>query len=114
MTTSRCTLLPEVLPERSDSAHTGSCLSDRDFDPMGSLDYPTEPGLPGKAMEEQSSPANGEPQYYMQVSAKDGQLLSPIVGAYAKQRYGPAKHGWNRVLYECGGEGLVGVRGKVF
>ncbi|XP_035631358.1 E3 ubiquitin-protein ligase MARCHF3-like [Oncorhynchus keta] len=103
MTTSRCTLLPEVLPERSDSAHTGSCLSDRDFDPMGSLDYPTEPDLPGKAMEEQSSPANGEPQYYMQVSAKDGQLLSPIVGAYAKQSPLPERP-MCRICHDGGGQ----------
>ncbi|KAL0965012.1 hypothetical protein UPYG_G00275630 [Umbra pygmaea] len=85
MTTIRCTTFSKVLPDMSDSGHTDCCLSESVFDPMGSLDCPTQPDLPGKATVEQSGPANEEPRFYMHVSAKDAQLLSPIVGECAKQ-----------------------------
>lgn len=89
MTTSRCTLLPEVLPDQSRSAHTGRLLSDVvDSGPMCALDFSAEPALLGKATEEPGAPTSGQPQYYTQVSTKlDSQLLSPVVGAYAKQWY---------------------------
>ncbi|KAK2508819.1 hypothetical protein MC885_017232 [Smutsia gigantea] len=39
-----------------------------------------------KTVEECSGLANGQPQYVMQVSAKDGQLLSTVVRTLATQR----------------------------
>lgn len=55
---------------------------------MSSLDCSLDPALPGKAMEDESCPRDGgeKVQYYMQVSAKEGQLLSNVL---AKQRYVP-------------------------
>uniref|UniRef100_A0AAY5L821 RING-type E3 ubiquitin transferase n=1 Tax=Esox lucius TaxID=8010 RepID=A0AAY5L821_ESOLU len=103
MTTSRCTPFLKVLPVPSDSSQTECCLSDSDFDPMGSLDRPKESDLPGKATVDQSSPANGETQYYMQVSAKDGQLLSPIVAEYAKQSP-PNERPMCRICHDGGGQ----------
>ncbi|RXM96455.1 E3 ubiquitin-protein ligase MARCH3 [Acipenser ruthenus] len=61
MTTSRCSHLPEVLPDCTDSAP------------------------PGKAIVDSTSLVNGQPQYVMQVSAKDGQLLSTVVRTLATQ-----------------------------
>ncbi|MBN3318388.1 MARH3 ligase, partial [Atractosteus spatula] len=61
MTTSRCSHLPEVLPDCTDSVP------------------------PGKAVEDSNSLANGQPHYVMQVSAKDGQLLSTVVRTLATQ-----------------------------
>ncbi|XP_066238232.1 E3 ubiquitin-protein ligase MARCHF3 isoform X2 [Saccopteryx leptura] len=63
MTTSRCSHLPEVLPD---------CTS--------SSDAPVV-----KTVEDCGSLANGQPQYVMQVSAKDGQLLSTVVRTLATQ-----------------------------
>ncbi|XP_053148209.1 E3 ubiquitin-protein ligase MARCHF3 isoform X1 [Hemicordylus capensis] len=62
MTTSRCSHLPEVLPDCTSSAA-----------PMV------------KTVEDCSSLVNGQPQYVMQVSAKDGQLLSTVVRTLATQ-----------------------------
>lgn len=89
MTTSRCSQLPEVLPERSASPPLSDRADRCDPEPMSSVDCRLEPALPGKAMEDESCPVGGggKAQYYMQVSAKDGQLLSNVVGALAKQRY---------------------------
>ncbi|XP_062339803.1 E3 ubiquitin-protein ligase MARCHF3-like [Osmerus eperlanus] len=84
MTTSHCSLLPEVLQEHLDSGPSGY-LHDKDCNPMCDLDFLVEPTLPGKAMEEMSSPAIRQPEYYMQVPAKDGQLLPPVVEVFAKQ-----------------------------
>ncbi|KAG5272658.1 hypothetical protein AALO_G00167940 [Alosa alosa] len=87
MTTSRCSQLPEVLPERSASSPLSDRADGRDPEPMSSVDCGLEPALPGKAMEDESCPTgDGEKaHYYMQVSAKDGQLLSNVVGALSKQ-----------------------------
>lgn len=76
MTTSRCSHLPEVLPD---------CTS------------PATPVV--KTVEDCSSLVNGQPQYVMQVSAKDGQLLSTVVRTLATQRYGQSvvlnsRHVW--------------------
>lgn len=68
MTTSRCSHLPEVLPDCTSSAA-----------PMV------------KTVEDCSSLVNGQPQYVMQVSAKDGQLLSTVVRTLATQRYSSTK-----------------------
>ncbi|KAL2100206.1 hypothetical protein ACEWY4_004600 [Coilia grayii] len=94
MTTSRCSQLPEVLSERSASSPLSDCAAaadGRDPEPMSCLlDANQDPALPGKAMEDEcclggGSGAGEKAQYYMQVSAKDGQLLSNVVGALAKQ-----------------------------
>ncbi|XP_061119300.1 E3 ubiquitin-protein ligase MARCHF3-like [Conger conger] len=80
MTTSRCSQLPEVLSDRLDSAHARrpGC---RDHTP----DCPG-PAHPGKALDESGVRGGGvHPQYVMQVSAKDGQLLSTVVGTFATQ-----------------------------
>nr|DBA23315.1 TPA: hypothetical protein GDO54_014241 [Pyxicephalus adspersus] len=61
MTTSRCSHLPEVLPDCTSSAPSG------------------------KTVEDCSSLVNGQPQYVMQVSAKDGQLLSTVVRTLTTQ-----------------------------
>ncbi|XP_066459234.1 E3 ubiquitin-protein ligase MARCHF3 isoform X1 [Eleutherodactylus coqui] len=61
MTTSRCSHLPEVLPDCTSSAPSG------------------------KNVEDCSSLVNGQPQYVMQVSAKDGQLLSTVVRTLTTQ-----------------------------
>ncbi|KAK4816356.1 hypothetical protein QYF61_015670 [Mycteria americana] len=66
MRTSRCSHLPGVPPERP-----------RPLAPDGK----TLPGGSG------GSPAGSCPQYVMQVSAKDGQLLSSVVRTLATQRY---------------------------
>ncbi|KAM6986788.1 E3 ubiquitin-protein ligase MARCHF3-like [Aplochiton taeniatus] len=81
MTTSRCTSLPEVLPEQSMPAPSG-CVSDtsvRDSQPMCVVDLSVGPALPEKALDTSSG------QYYMQVSTKEGQLTSPVIGGFAKQ-----------------------------
>lgn len=82
MTTSRCSQLPEVLSDRLDSAHTQpSGCGGHAPDCLGpahgekALDEPGGWGGPGT-----------HPQYVMQVSAKDGQLLSTVVGAFGAQR----------------------------
>ncbi|KAB1281467.1 E3 ubiquitin-protein ligase MARCH3 [Camelus dromedarius] len=62
MTTSRCSHLPEVLPDCTSSA---------------------APVV--KTVEDCGSLVNGQPQYVMQVSAKDGQLLSTVVRTLATQ-----------------------------
>nr|XP_004669236.1 E3 ubiquitin-protein ligase MARCHF3 isoform X1 [Jaculus jaculus]XP_044987336.1 E3 ubiquitin-protein ligase MARCHF3 isoform X1 [Jaculus jaculus] len=62
MTTSRCSHLPEVLPDCTSSA---------------------APVV--KTVEGCGSLVNGQPQYVMQVSAKDGQLLSTVVRTLATQ-----------------------------
>ncbi|CAM4563730.1 E3 ubiquitin-protein ligase MARCHF3 isoform X2 [Caretta caretta] len=62
MTTSHCSHLPEVLPDCTSSAA-----------PLV------------KTVEDCSSLVNGQPQYVMQVSAKDGQLLSTVVRTLATQ-----------------------------
>ncbi|XP_042637065.1 E3 ubiquitin-protein ligase MARCHF3 [Orycteropus afer afer] len=62
MTTSRCSHLPEVLPDCTSSA------------------VPVV-----KTVEDCGSLVNGQPQYVMQVSAKDGQLLSTVVRTLATQ-----------------------------
>lgn len=62
MTTSRCSHLPEVLPDCTSSA---------------------APVV--KTVEDCDSLVNGQPQYVMQVSAKDGQLLSTVVRTLATQ-----------------------------
>uniref|UniRef100_A0A8C0ZRP6 E3 ubiquitin-protein ligase MARCHF3 n=1 Tax=Castor canadensis TaxID=51338 RepID=A0A8C0ZRP6_CASCN len=62
MTTSRCSHLPEVLPDCTSSA---------------------APVV--KTVEDCGSLVNGQPQYVMQVSAKDGQLLSSVVRTLATQ-----------------------------
>uniref|UniRef100_A0AAA9S9H9 E3 ubiquitin-protein ligase MARCHF3 n=1 Tax=Bos taurus TaxID=9913 RepID=A0AAA9S9H9_BOVIN len=62
MTTSRCSHLPEVLPDCTGSA---------------------APVV--KTVEDCGSLVNGQPQYVMQVSAKDGQLLSTVVRTLATQ-----------------------------
>ncbi|XP_069083370.1 E3 ubiquitin-protein ligase MARCHF3 isoform X2 [Pleurodeles waltl] len=59
MTTSRCSHLPEVPPD---------C-----------------PAAAGKSLEDCGGLAPGQPQYVMQVSAKDGQLLSSVVRTLANQ-----------------------------
>lgn len=61
MTTSRCSHLPEVLPD---------C---------------TGPAAAVKSVEDCGGLATGQPQYVMQVSAKDGQLLSSVVRTLANQ-----------------------------
>ena len=88
MTTSHCSQLPEVLPERRASSPLSDCTDRHDPEPMSSLDCSLDPALPGKAMEDESCPRDGgeKAQYYMQVSAKEGQLLSNVL---AKQRYVP-------------------------
>ncbi|XP_064355957.1 E3 ubiquitin-protein ligase MARCHF3-like isoform X2 [Dromaius novaehollandiae] len=65
MTTSRCSHLPEVLPDGPGSAA-----------PAGK----SASGGPGPG------PAGGRPHYVMQVSAKDGQLLSTVVRTLATHR----------------------------
>ncbi|XP_021557896.1 E3 ubiquitin-protein ligase MARCHF3 isoform X1 [Mirounga angustirostris] len=62
MTTSRCSHLPEVLPDCTSSA---------------------APVV--KTVEDCGSLVTGQPQYVMQVSAKDGQLLSTVVRTLATQ-----------------------------
>ncbi|XP_030625575.1 E3 ubiquitin-protein ligase MARCH3-like [Chanos chanos] len=76
MTTSHCNQLPEVLSDHSGSTPLGSSSGSESV-PMGSLDC-SDPALPGKAMDSDLNPANGEPRYYVQVPAKDGQLLSNV------------------------------------
>ncbi|XP_039614961.1 E3 ubiquitin-protein ligase MARCHF3 [Polypterus senegalus] len=61
MTTSRCSFLPEVPTHCTDSA------------------------APGKTVEEPNCLVNEQPQYVMQVSAKDGQLLSTVVRTLVTQ-----------------------------
>uniref|UniRef100_A0A8C5UHP8 Uncharacterized protein n=1 Tax=Malurus cyaneus samueli TaxID=2593467 RepID=A0A8C5UHP8_9PASS len=63
MRTSRCSHLPGVPPERPPAP-----------------DAKSPPGGSG-------GPAAGCPQYVMQVSSKDGQLLSSVVRSLAAQRY---------------------------
>lgn len=66
MRTSRCSHLPGAPPERP-----------RPLAPNGK-------SLPGGSG---GGPASSLPQYVMQVSAKDGQLLSSVVRTLATQRY---------------------------
>ncbi|KAI1905142.1 hypothetical protein AGOR_G00013090 [Albula goreensis] len=90
MTTSRCSQLPEVLSDCLDPAHIrrAGCRDhtpvSRDPTPAGNTDC-SGSALTGKAMDESSGRGSGHPQYVMQVSAKDGQLLSTVVGTFATQ-----------------------------
>ncbi|XP_028829829.1 E3 ubiquitin-protein ligase MARCH3-like [Denticeps clupeoides] len=78
MTTNHCGQLCEVQVDRSDSAYLNECAKSP-ADPMDGSD----PTPPGKCMDEESCPSGG--QYFMQLSAKDGQLMPNVVGALAKQ-----------------------------
>ncbi|KAH0628167.1 hypothetical protein JD844_008990 [Phrynosoma platyrhinos] len=81
MTTSRCSHLPEVLPDCTSSA--------------------APPVV--KAVEDCGSLVNGQPQYVMQVSAKDGQLLSTVVRTLATQRLPAKKAGGGGKLWSHAG-----------
>ncbi|XP_064163059.1 E3 ubiquitin-protein ligase MARCHF3-like [Anguilla rostrata] len=85
MTTSRCSQLPEVLSDRLDPAHAPRRPGCRDHAPLAAAGPPDRPGPAhtGKAVDEPSGRGGGQPQYVMQVSAKDGQLLSTVVGTFA-------------------------------
>ncbi|KAG7476488.1 hypothetical protein MATL_G00083420 [Megalops atlanticus] len=85
MTTSRCSQLPEVLSDRLDSAPHAGRPDCRDHAPVGSSGCAGPAPATGKVMEEPGGRASGQPQYVMQVSAKDGQLLSTVVGTFAAQ-----------------------------
>uniref|UniRef100_UPI0037E904F3 E3 ubiquitin-protein ligase MARCHF3-like n=1 Tax=Semicossyphus pulcher TaxID=241346 RepID=UPI0037E904F3 len=73
MSTSRCSLFPEVLPDQSLSAHV-TCRSE-----LGESRcvFSDEPPLPGKTMEESSVASSEQPQCYTQMKVKiDDQLMS--------------------------------------
>uniref|UniRef100_A0AAR2LUR8 RING-type E3 ubiquitin transferase n=2 Tax=Pygocentrus nattereri TaxID=42514 RepID=A0AAR2LUR8_PYGNA len=78
MTTSCCNQLPEVLMDHSDATLLRSS-DGQESAPIGNLDC-SDPALPGKAMDPDTSPANEEPQYCKQ---KDGPFLNNV--AFAKQ-----------------------------
>lgn len=81
--TSRCSLLPEVLPNQCLSAHV-SRRPEPSAEPT--CGFSDEPPLPGKVMEECGVSSGEHPHYYTQVSAKlDGQLMSPGLDAYTRQ-----------------------------
>ncbi|KAL4617682.1 E3 ubiquitin-protein ligase MARCH3 [Arapaima gigas] len=85
MTTCHCSQLPEVLPERVDSVHTGKSDCGGPA-PLGTLGL-SGSSLWGKAGDDSIGLGNGQKPCVMQVSAKDGQLLSSTVGAFATQSH---------------------------
>ncbi|KPP77838.1 E3 ubiquitin-protein ligase MARCH3-like [Scleropages formosus] len=100
MTTCRCSQLPEVLPELIDSAHArkSDCGGRA---PSGSLDVSSS-ALWGKAPDDSSSLGSGQKPCVMQVSAKDGQLLSTVVGSFATQSL--AERPMCRICHEGGAQ----------
>ncbi|CAK6972268.1 E3 ubiquitin-protein ligase MARCHF3-like [Scomber scombrus] len=84
MTTGRCALLPEVLPNQCLTAHI-RCRPEPESDSDSMYGFSAE-ALPGKTMEESSVSASEQTHYYTQVSSRlDGQLMSAGLDAYTKQ-----------------------------
>ncbi|KAJ8287274.1 hypothetical protein GJAV_G00049670 [Gymnothorax javanicus] len=100
MTTSRSSQLPEVLTDRLDPTHSRG-LGCRDRAPSPSnANCPDSTHHVGKAVMDEPG---GQPQYVMQVSAKDGQLLSTVVGTFPTQSALPERP-MCRICHEGGGQ----------